>query len=102
MLLGLIIARVAKKSYGQFMHEEILSPAGTKSTFVCEGWLWPTETVSLMSLVSPRMTIVEQDESLLVIPAADRSVAHFSGTEPFRGPLPCKAATTQARRLHHN
>ncbi|HEV3343419.1 MAG TPA: serine hydrolase domain-containing protein [Pirellulales bacterium] len=36
MLLGLIIGRVAKKSYGQFMHDEIFLPAGMKSTFVYE------------------------------------------------------------------
>ena len=37
MLLGLIIARVAKKSYGAFMHDEIFASAGMKNTFVQEG-----------------------------------------------------------------
>lgn len=36
MLLGLIIARVSKKSYGTFMHNEIFAPAGMASTFVYE------------------------------------------------------------------
>lgn len=36
MLLGLIIARVAKKSFGTFMHEEVFEPAGMQSTFVYE------------------------------------------------------------------
>jgi CubicO group peptidase (beta-lactamase class C family) len=36
MLLGLIIARVSKRSFGRFMHDEIFEPAGMKSTFVYE------------------------------------------------------------------
>src|SRR6185437_12771481 len=36
MLLGLIIERVSKKSYGAFMHEAIFVPAGMTSTFVYE------------------------------------------------------------------
>ena len=36
MLLGLIIERISKKSFGAFMHEEAFTPAGMKSTFVYE------------------------------------------------------------------
>ena len=36
MLLGLIIERVSKKSFGTFMRDEIFVPAGMKSTFVYE------------------------------------------------------------------
>jgi CubicO group peptidase (beta-lactamase class C family) len=36
MLLGLIIARVAKQSYGTFMQDQVFAPAGMKSTFVYE------------------------------------------------------------------
>lgn len=37
MLLGLIIARVSKKSFGTFLHDELFVPAGMKNSFVYEG-----------------------------------------------------------------
>ncbi len=37
MLLGLIIARVAKKPFGEVLRDEIFLPAGMKSTFVYSG-----------------------------------------------------------------
>ena len=36
MLLALIVQRISKKSYGEFMHDEIFAPAGMSSTFVYE------------------------------------------------------------------
>ncbi len=36
LLLGVIIARVSKKSYGKFLHEEIFAPAGMRHTFAYE------------------------------------------------------------------
>jgi CubicO group peptidase (beta-lactamase class C family) len=36
MLLGLIVERVAKKSFGTFLREEVFGPAGMKDTFVYE------------------------------------------------------------------
>jgi CubicO group peptidase (beta-lactamase class C family) len=37
MLLGLVIARASKKSFGAFLREEIFAPAGMKHSFVYEG-----------------------------------------------------------------
>jgi CubicO group peptidase (beta-lactamase class C family) len=37
MLLGLVVERVAKKSFGDALREEIFSPAGMKNTFVYSG-----------------------------------------------------------------
>jgi CubicO group peptidase (beta-lactamase class C family) len=36
MLLGLVIERVTKKSFGSFLHEALFEPAGMKDTFVYE------------------------------------------------------------------
>jgi len=37
MLLGLLIERATRKSYGEFLREAIFAPAGMKSTFVYSG-----------------------------------------------------------------
>jgi CubicO group peptidase (beta-lactamase class C family) len=37
MLLGLVVERVAKKSFGDALREEIFAPAGMKNTFVYSG-----------------------------------------------------------------
>jgi CubicO group peptidase (beta-lactamase class C family) len=37
MLLALVVERVSKKSFGTFLRDEVLTPAGMKDTFVYEG-----------------------------------------------------------------
>lgn len=51
MLLGLIVARVSKKSYGAFLHDEIFAPAGMKSSFVYENRQAATKERSLLCAI---------------------------------------------------